>query len=867
MNNVPMDHESIFEHIYALAPIGIGLVSIDGHFMKANPALCRILGYTKTELQALTFQQITHPADVKETAQYRSELLEGGFLSKFELDKRYIHKQGHLIWASLHASLVLDEKTGKPLYFISHIIDISEKKKTERMYKLISENTKEIIYCSDAAGTCYYCSHSSIELLGYEPDELIGKNNNYLIHPDDYEQMKKLNLADAHILQYRYRHKDGRYIWFETTYQFIEDENGNQNVLAVGRDITERKKNEDLLAEAQKIASIGSSEWDMVRQEISLSDQLYEMFHLDRNVKIHSPFEFVHLVHPNDQDYFRHNIEQAFVTQKLDFEFRHVTTDGLIRYMHARGLMTLGDDGRPVKMHGTVQDITERKQAELKLQESVERYTSLKKYNHDAVISLDLKGNIIHGNAVAERLTGYRISELAGQSASLLIGRQHLYQILSKSFHDATVENYINRFMHQDGHEVEVLTTIAPIIINKENVGFYIIAKDITEQKKLLIAKETAERTNKAKSEFLAMMSHEIRTPMNGVLGMADLLSEADNLSPDQREYVEIIRKSGTILLAIINDILDFSKIDSGKTELTEQTFDVRDCITETFDLLSAKAREKHLEMRSSYEPEIPDSVIGDPERLKQVLMNLIGNAIKFTDSGSVSVSVKPAVSKSNSVNLEFTVQDTGIGIPPHEADRLFEPFYQVNHSLNRSYEGTGLGLAISKKLVQLMGGKIRLLPSEPPGATLAFTVPFKPIFTGESAAEQKQEEPAALPVSLNILVAEDNHINQKVITRMLEKIGHAVTLADDGNQAVQLTVNGAYDMIFMDVYMPFMDGFDATKAIKQQLPSDRSPVIIAMTANALIGDREKCLAAGMDEYVSKPITMESVSRIIRQFF
>ncbi|MGV2786915.1 PAS domain S-box protein, partial [Clostridium perfringens] len=282
--------------------------------------------------------------------------------------------------------------------------------------------------------------------------------------------------------------------------------------------------------------------------------------------------------------------------------------------------------------------ITQSKIAERKLQESIERYTSLKKYNHDAIISFNLEGRIINGNQMAEQLTGYKIPELIGTRISNLIGERNLTRVLSASADYVAVEKGINVIHHKDGHTVEVLATLAPIVIHNKNVGFYIIAKDMTEQKRLIIEKEAAEKTNKAKSEFLAMMSHEIRTPMNGVIGMTDLILETE-LDEEQRDYVQIIKKSGTTLLNIINDILDFSKIESGRTELVEETFNLRTALSETLNLILPKALEKNIEVTTSVASDVPSQVYGDVTKLRQVLMNLLSNAIKFTPNGAVSIS------------------------------------------------------------------------------------------------------------------------------------------------------------------------------------------------------------------------------------
>ncbi|WJH36592.1 ATP-binding protein [Paenibacillus sp. CC-CFT747] len=503
--------------------------------------------------------------------------------------------------------------------------------------------------------------------------------------------------------------------------------------------------------------------------------------------------------------------------------------------MHVRGETVLDGDGKAVRMSGTVQDVTDRKNVELKLQETVERYTSLKKYNHDAVFSLDLQGRVHNTNQMAERLTGYVVADMVGVTFARFIGEEHLKEILTHAEEDRTAEQKIDKIRHRDGHSVEVLTTIAPIVINGETVGYYIIAKDITEQKRLVLAKDAAESMNKAKSEFLAMMSHEIRTPMNGVIGMTDLLLTTTDLDPQQREYVAVIRKSGETLLAIINEILDLSKIEAGKIRLEESPLDVRQVLAETLDILKPRWDGKGLGMTVSVEETIPCVLRGDPARLKQVFLNIIGNAVKFTDSGEVSVSVQRAGGERGEFRLKVTVRDTGIGIPEDKREHLFEPFYQLDQFMLRKSEGSGLGLAISRRLVELMGGEIWAEPVKGPGATFVFTVVVKQEEAGGTSgtAVENPEEPEGQK-GLSILVAEDNEVNRLVLQKMLEKLGQRVRLVENGKEAVEEAVRNRYDLIFMDVRMPVMSGLEATRLLKEKLPPEGRPVIVAVTANAL---------------------------------
>lgn len=507
-------------------------------------------------------------------------------------------------------------------------------------------------------------------------------------------------------------------------------------------------------------------------------------------------------------------------------------------------------------------EITKQKESEQRLQESVERYTSLKKYNHDSVISFGLDGRIINANSMSERITGYSIeSELIGMELAKLIGQENVQNILDRALYDNSVEQHINTLITKDGEIIEVLTSIAPIFVNDQNIGFYLICKDISEQKQLLLAKETAESTNKAKSEFLAMMSHEIRTPMNGVVGMTDILLDHTELDEEQRGYLEIIRKSGDTLLNIIKDILDLSKIEAGRTELQEDTFELRKCINESFTVISLRAEQNHLELSSTINHGVPDYIYADAERLKQVLINLLGNAVKFTSKGSISLKVKLA--EQDPSLLKFTVTDTGIGIDPAQLDEIFEPFAQIDSFMMRRHEGTGLGLAISRKIISMMGGEIYAESDGKHGSSFTFTIRLKKIVT--SPQQEVHMQKLHTVREANILIAEDNHINQLVLTKTLEKLGHKVTTVSNGIDAVQATHKESFDLILMDLHMPIMNGFDAMKTIKEEF-KEKCPPIIAVTANALKGDREKCLTEGMDEFISKPVKREVLHKLLNQF-
>ncbi|WP_162274311.1 PAS domain S-box protein [Paenibacillus crassostreae] len=753
------EQTTVFQQIFETAPIGIAVVTRDGHWVKVNSSWCECLGYSSKEIMLLDIKKLLFENDWYSMLEaLNSNLYEGSTSQSFE--REYHHHDGSVIWLSIQLTALKDTFNEEIIYYCIHMIDISGRKETEQQ-----------------------------------------------------------------ILQ---------------------------------------------MTESQRSALMGSWEWDVGKCKMTFTQQFADIYQWTMDGVNQQDLGVLDLVQDHERERFKESIDEILQEgNDLNFEFHKLLDHENLQYLHLRGFITKDEEGRPVRLNGTVQDVTDRKKVELELQETVERYTSLKKYNHDTVISLDLNGVIINSNGRAEELTGYSINELVGRNISKLIGDVHLESVLSYSLSNVTRENKNANIVHKLGHRVDVIATIVPIIIRELNVGFYILIKDMTEHKRLLIEKETAESMSKAKDQFVTMMSHEIRTPITGLIGMGELLLETTQLDAQQREYVEIMRKSSDSLINIINDILDFSKIESGKIELQDVHLDVRECVTDTLNILSTIAEKKKIGMSAFINPNVPYVCMGDPERLKQVLINLIGNAVKFTFSGEISISVELTPRTDHNMDLKFLIKDTGIGIPQEKVKNLFEPFNQVDHILTRTHEGTGLGLTISKRLVELMGGELKLEESNEKGTTFVFTIHLKKTLNTTEITEPKfpnDETPKGIN-SIHILIAEDNEINQLVLKIMLEKQGYTTNIVSNGHEVIQALADEHYDIIFMDIQMPGMNGFEVTAWIKETIPSNLCPIIIAVTANALKGDREKCLAAGMDNYLSKPIKLTALKEVIERYY
>lgn len=483
----------------------------------------------------------------------------------------------------------------------------------------------------------------------------------------------------------------------------------------------------------------------------------------------------------------------------------------------------------------------------------------------EGLVVTDRNGCIVQHNAQVLEIFGYNTAELMGQNIKLLVPEQY------KAHHDSYLEKYLRTgeknmmkrprivsAQKKNGDVFPLRITISETRVLDE-VFFIGVLQDFSQiqadQEALIRAKDKAEQANKLKSEFLANMSHEIRTPMNGVIGMTNL-ALSTQLDDEQRDYLSMVKVSADNLLKIIDDILDFSKIEAGMLEVENINFDVRKVMHETLRFLEPRAADKGLQLTFQIAPDVPEFLVSDPYRMRQILINLVGNAIKFTKNGSVSVALNIDQKSDEKIILKVKVADTGIGIHESKLEDIFGTFVQADGSITRQYGGTGLGLAINKRLVELLGGTIEVESELGKGSQFSFT------FTATQGNSENKPAPQVISTEkttpLHVLVAEDYLINQKLIGIQLQRLGHTFEMADDGNKAIELYERQHFDLILMDIMMPEMDGLTAMNLIrgKDQLVGKHTPIIV-LTAHAIKGDRERFIESGADGYVSKPIQVE----------
>jgi PAS domain S-box-containing protein len=1003
-----------------------------------SPRWKEMLGYKDHEIQNsfAAWEHLLHPDDRERALATIKEHFEGR-LPSYELEHRLRHKDGSYRWILARGSALRD-RHGRPFRMAGSHTDITERKQSEESlresearFRDLFENASDLIQSVAPDGSYRYVNPAWRATLGYAEAEVATLRLPQVLHPDCLASCmdifrRLLRGESVGRIQARFVTKSGETIEVEGT-SSVHFVNGSPVATrGVFRDVTERRRADEELRRSRRMLQVVL---DNIPQGVFWKNRRSAYLGCNevvcRSMGFQSPDELLGRtdhelpsVTSQQADEFIRKDREVMDRDQAEYHIVEQITkaDGSTIWLDTSKVPLHDDGGRVIGILGSWEDITDRVVAETELREQQEFTQAVLECTDAGIIVCDPQGRIVlfnralreihclpHDQVPPEIWPEYFDLYKADGSTMLRLKEVPLFRAMRGEH----VENEEIVIAPRHAPRRTVSVSAGPIVdTDGRQLGAVLSLHDVTARKhaeeEVRSAKENAESANRAKSAFLANMSHEIRTPMNAIIGMTELALDT-NLSDDQREYLSLVRKSADHLLDLINEILDFSKIEAGRLELEEVEFSIRETLGDVLCALAPRAYQKHLELAGSVAPEVPDLLIGDPGRVRQTLVNLIGNAIKFTDAGEVVVDVRTTEGngEAGGIHLLVAVRDTGIGIPKDKQELVFAPFTQADSSMSRKYGGTGLGLAICSRLVNLMGGRIWVESDEGAGSTFYFTAHLRrspqgaagsqpaewaevrdmPILAVDDNATNRriladtlrqwgmrptlvdsgpaalvalekalmEGEPYALvlldghmpgmdgfelaerihrrpdlaaatvmmlssggragdtsrcrelgvasyltkPVrpsdlrkaiqtalgtpapaaagrpaaspdrkerQLRILLAEDNPVNQKLAVRLLEKEGHAVTLAQNGRDAVAAWQHSPFDVILMDVQMPEVDGLDAARQIRRaETERGGHTPIVAMTAYAMRGDRERCLEAGMDAYVSKPVRSDEL--------
>ena len=865
---------------------GVSFCDASGVISWANEGFTKLTGYTMEEVIGKKAVQLyMGPLSDMDAI---NKMLEAFYAGKgFNIEVINYRKDGSWFWGRIKGQSILDEKGNVRQYF-AMIDDITiEKEKEEQLQvlSLIAEDNINAVIISDAEDCISWVNKSFVKITGYTLEEVKGKKPGFMrgpdTNPETIEYLKKQvsegNPFNCEILNYN---KNGVKFWLRIQGQAIRNNKGElTGFFAMEEDITKEKEDQEKLKEYEShfrkaFEKIGDNVWehDFITGKTYFSNTSnhllgYQIDEFTDNADLwwNRTYDDDRLMlEQNDAKYRLGEIDHHIL------EYRMLNKDGSVRWVMDRGVVIDSTkDGKPLKIIGTHTDITERKQAEELLQREEQKYRNIIANMNLGLLEVDTEENVIFTNQSFCDMSGYDYDELINKRASHIYVKEENIELIES-------KNEARKRGSLDAYEIAVknkrgqlrwwLISGAPRYNDAGDlVGSIGIHLDITDQKQLetdlIEAREHAEESTRSKEVFLANMSHEIRTPMNAILGMANQLTKT-KLDSKQHFYLDTINSASENLLVIINDILDLSKIEAGKLNLESIGFEPKAVVSRAMQVMMHKAEEKGLSItNTNCDTALSPVLMGDPYRLNQVLLNLISNAIKFTEKGYIDLSCTVIKNTAISQTILVEVKDTGIGMDELFVNNLFEKFSQEDVSVTRRYGGTGLGMSICKDLIALMGGEIIVKSKKGEGTSVSFKVEFAKGSLHHLPSKETFSINKDMLANKKILVVDDNNMNRLVAKTILNNYGAIISEAVNGKEAIDLLQQNEIDLVLMDIQMPVMGGMEATKIIRNEI--SRSLPVIALTANAIKGDNEKCIEGGMNAYLSKPFKEEDLLQIV----